>query len=131
MVDKLIEEIYLHGVQQCVQGPTHSGSGQTDSCIDLIYTNTPEKIGHTQAQVRGSSDHRLIFVIKKSKNIRENIRYVKKRSYKNFDGLQFRAAVENIQWDEVYSCQDTDIAVDIFSSKLTEILDTMAPVKTF
>ena len=43
----------------------------------------------------------------------------------------FRAAVKNIRWYEVYSCQDVDLAVDIFTRKLTEILDRMAPVKTF
>ena len=41
------------------------------------------------------------------------------------------AAVKNIRWYEVYSCQDVDLAVDIFTSKLTDILDKMAPVKKF
>ena len=68
---------------------------------------------------------------KKSKNIRDGTRYVKKRSYKNFDESEFREAVKKIQWFELYSCQDADLAVDLFSTKLTEILDTMAPVKTF
>ena len=85
LVDLLIEDIYPHGVQQCVQGATRSWPGQPDSCIDLLYTNTPEKIGQVQTQVRGASDHRIVFVNKHAKNIKENIRYVKKRSYKNFN----------------------------------------------
>jgi hypothetical protein len=60
LVDLLIEDIYPHGVQQCVQGATHSWPGQADSCIDLIYTNSPDKIGQAQVQFRGSSDHKLI-----------------------------------------------------------------------
>ena len=56
---------------------------------------------------------------------------MRKRSYKNFNEEIFREAVKNIKWYEVYSCQDVDIAVDTFTNKLTEILDTMAPVKTF
>ena len=35
LVDMLKEQIYPHGVHQCVQGPTHSWPGQADSCIDL------------------------------------------------------------------------------------------------
>ena len=66
LVDQLIQDIYPHGVQQCVKGPTHSWPGQLDSCIDLIYTNTPVKIGQAQTQIRGSSDHRLVFVNTKS-----------------------------------------------------------------
>ena len=131
LVNQLVEQIYPHGVQQCVRGPTHSWPGQPDSCLDLIYTNNPEKIGHTQELVRGSSDHKLIIANKKSKNIRDGTRYVKKRSYKNFDELEFREAVKKIQWFELYSCQDADLALDMFNTKLTEILDKMAPVKTF
>ena len=131
LVDLLNADIYPHGVHQCVQGATHSWPGQTDSCIDLIFTNTPDKIGPAHAQVRGSSDHRIVFVTKHAKNIKQNIRYVKKRSYKNFNEQEFRTAVKNIKWYEVYSCQDVDLAVDIFTGKLTEILDRMAPVKKF
>ena len=131
LVDMLKEQVYPHGVHQCVHGPTHSWPGQADSCIDLVYTNTPEKIGSTQTFTRGSSDHRLILVNKKSKTIRYNTRYVKKRSYKNFNEFEFRAAVKNIHWYELYSCEDADLAVDIFTTKLTDILDKMAPIKTF
>ena len=59
----------------------------------------------------------------------KNIRYVKKRSYKNFNEQELRTAVKNIKWYEVYSCLDVDLAVDIFTGKLTEVLDRMAPVK--
>ena len=131
LTDQLIEQIYPHGVQQLVQGPTHSWPGQANSCIDLIFTNRPEKVGPAQAEIRGSSDHRLIFVRKHSKTVGESTRYVRKRSYKNFDEKAFREAVENISWFDVYSCNNVDLAVDRFTTKLTEILDSMAPVKTF
>ena len=66
-----------------------------------------------------------------ARNIRQHIRYCKKRSYKNFDQTKFLEEVENITWWEVYSSNDVDIAVDIFTAKLTEILDRMAPIKKF
>ena len=131
LVDLLIEQIYPHGVQQCVRSATRSWPGQDDSCLDLIYTNTPEKIGQAQALIRGSSDHRLIFVNKHAKNIREHVRYVKKRSYKDFKEEDFMEAVNNIKWYDVYCCQDVDLAVDTFTNKITEILDRMAPVRKF
>ena len=131
LINQLVEQIYPHGVQQCVQGPTHSWPGQSDSCIDLIFTNKPEKVGQAQAQTRGSSDHRLIIINKNSKSAGDGIRYVRKRSYKTFDQGKFREAVKKIRWYEIYSCQDVDLAVDTLTTKLTEILDVMAPVKTF
>ena len=79
----------------------------------------------------GSSDHSLVLATRYAKNIRETIRYCKKRSYKNFDEKQFLEEVGRISWWEVYSSNDVDQAVDIFTKKLTDILDKMAPVKKF
>ena len=39
--------------------------------------------------------------------------------------------MEKISWWEVYACEDVDTAVNIFTTKLTAILDTMAPVRKF
>ena len=39
--------------------------------------------------------------------------------------------VGRISWWEVYSSNDVDQAVDIFTKRLTDILDKMAPVKKF
>ena len=97
----------------------------------MAEDHSSQKIGQAQTFVRGASDHKLIFVNKHAKNIRENIRYVKKRSYTIFVEEEFIEAVNNIRWYDVYSCQDTDLAVDIFTSKLTDILEKMAPVKKY
>ena len=43
----------------------------------------------------------------------------------------FLEEVDKISWWEVYACGDMDIAVDIFTKKLTDILDRIAPVKKF
>ena len=59
------------------------------------------------------------------------MRYCKKRSYRNFDEKIFLEEVDKISWWDVYSSGDVDIAVDIFTNKLTDILDRMAPVKKF
>ena len=131
LVDLVLENIYPHGVQQLVQVPTRSWPGQQDSCVDHIYTNTPDKISNAQAFVRGSSDHKLILATKLSKSIKQNIRYCKKRSYKKFNEDAFLREVGKISWWEVYACEDVDIAVDIFTRRLTDILDKMAPVKKF
>ena len=39
--------------------------------------------------------------------------------------------MKNISWWDVYSCEDPQNATEVFTSKLTNILDRMAPVKTF
>ena len=131
LVDLLMERIYPHGVVQCVQGPTHFWPGQVPSGLDHIYTNIPDKLSKVQVKGCGSSDHSLILATRYAKNIRQNIKYCKKRSYKNFDKEKFLEEVGKISWWEVYSSTDVDIAVDIFTNKLTEILDRMAPIRKF
>ena len=129
MVDKMIESVFPHGVVQCVKGATHSWPGRRDSGLDHIYTNEPDKLSKVQVQFRGFSDHRLILATKYSKNLKQNIRYCKKRSYKNFSEQDFLTEVNQVRWWDVYSCSDVDLAVDIFTLKITDILDRMAPVK--
>ena len=54
-----------------------------------------------------------------------------KRCYKNFDPVQFLAEVRNISWWEVYSCENVESAAELFTNKLNNILNRMAPVKKF
>ena len=131
LVDAMLERIYPHGVVQCVQGVTHSWPGQNPSGLDHVYTNAPEKLSPVQVKFCGSSDHRFILATKYASNIRQKIKYCQKRSYRDFDEKLFIEEVGRISWWEVYECNDVDIAVDIFTKKLTSILDKMAPVKKF
>ena len=131
LVDVMMDRIYPQGVVQCVHGITHSWPGQTPSGLDHAYTNIPEKLSPIQVIHCGSSDHRLILGVRYAKNIKQSIRYCQKRSYKNFDEKLFMEEVGKLSWWDVYACQDVDVAVDIFTKKLTDILDTMAPVKKF
>jgi hypothetical protein len=114
-----------------VQGPTHSWPGQTHSGLDHINTNVPDKLSPVQVKFCGSSDHRLILATRYARNIRSSIRYCKKRLYRNFGENLFLQEVEKISWLDVYACNDVDIAVDIFTKKLTDNLDKMAIVKKF
>ena len=131
MVEKLMDSVFPHGVVQCVQAATHSWPGRRDSGLDHIYTNEPDKLSKVQVQFRGYSDHRLIIATKYAKNLKQNIRYCKKRSYKKFSEQEFLVELGKVSWWDVYCCQDVDISVDIFTSKITNILDKMAPVKKF
>ena len=59
------------------------------------------------------------------------MRYCNKRSYKNFDEQEFLAEVQKLSWWDVYSSTEVDQSVHIFTKKITEILDKLAPIKKF
>ena len=72
----------------------------------------------------------VIFATRYSRSMKTWQSYIRKRSYKNFDPAQFIAAIQQVSWLDVYLCTDVDMAVKLLSSKITNILDQMAPMKT-
>ena len=97
----------------------------------MVYTNNPQKLASVQTIEQGNSDHKIISVVRSAKNIIATCRYIKKRTYKNFDEGLFSAEVDKISWWSLYQSTNVDQAVDIFTEKISQILDVMAPVKVF
>ena len=126
LVDELFSRVVPHGVKQCVVGATRQGRvGQVDSGLDHLWTNMPGKMSQIYSHFNGS-DHKVIMGVRFAKNIKNSTRYVKKRSYKNFDELKFLEEIRNTSWWDVYSTTDVNEAVRSFSHKVNLILDKMA-----
>ena len=66
----------------------HNWPGAKDSLLDVLYTNATRKITSVQTHYRGS-DHKLIFCVRLARNMKNNVRYVRKRSYANFNKETF------------------------------------------
>ena len=130
MVEELFSRIFPHGVSQLVTVPTRSWPGQPDTGIDHLYSNKPDKLSEVQAEFLGGSDHKLLKVTRFSRTFKPSARYVRKRSYKNFNESEFIERVKLLTWIDLYLCEDADMAASIISEKLNLILDEMAPVKT-
>ena len=130
LISTLFTRIIPHGVTQLVTGPTRHFPGQVSTGLDHYYSNKPEKLSPVQKHHLGGSDHMMISAVRHSKTIRSSPKYIRKRSFKNFDPQLFVATVQQVSWLDVYLCNDVDEAVEIFSNKITEILDVMAPMKT-
>ena len=131
LVEELFARVVPHGVKQCVLGPTRQGwAGQTDSGLDHLWTNNPEKMSQIYTKYFGS-DHKVIMGVRFTRMIRNSTRYVKKRSYKHFDEEKFLNAVKSISWWGLYQETDVSRAAELFTCKIRSILDVMAPVKIF
>ena len=131
LIEQLFDRILPHSVTQCVMGVTRVWPGQAGTGIDHMYTNRPGKLSPVQAQHWGGSDHKLIFATRYSKMIRSNVRYVRKRSYKDFSPEAFLDEIATVEWWNVYQADNVDATVNIFSEKFSRILDHHAPMKTF
>ena len=72
----------------------------------------------------------MIFATRYSSSIKSSPSYIRKRSYKNFVPADFICAMQQVSWLDVYLCNDVNQAVRLLSSKITDVLDVMAPMKT-
>ena len=129
LVEQLATRILPYGVCQLVRGVTRSWPGQSDSCLDLMFSNKPEKMSEVNVTAQSSSDHRYIQATRYAKGIKSNPRYVVKRSYKDFNETEFIGEVQRLSWWDLYQTEDPDIAAQILSYKINNILDKFAPLK--
>ena len=130
LIELLFEKIIPHGISQLVTVATRSGPRQVDSCLDHLYSNKPDKLSEVAVHVNGGSDHKVVCVTRYAKSMKKNVRYIRKRSFKNFDTAGFQAEVAAIRWFDVYSSGDVNVAVSLLTTKLSSALDKYAPIKT-
>ena len=72
----------------------------------------------------------MIFGVRYTRSAISKPRIIRKRSYRNFNADEFIQAVKNISWWDVYTCENVEEAVKIMTSKISAILDIMAPLKS-
>ena len=103
-------------------------SGTEPSGLDHLYTNWPEHMSDVQVHFKGSSDHRMVSVTRFTKSVIRKTRLIRRRSFKHFDPGNFLKELSKVSWLELYLSEDVNKAVQIFTDKITAILDRMAPV---
>ena len=130
LIDLLFAKIIPLGVSQLVNVATRYESGQPASGLDHVYANRPEKLSPVQTYFTGLSDHKMLKVVRYAKSFKHLPRYVRKRIFKDFDDNVFIEKLSNSNFEKILECDDVNNAVNIFNSKLSNILDTLAPVKT-
>ena len=132
----MIQEMLLeHSSYQLVEGFTRSeltNGTVTQSTIDHVYTNVPNKCTKPQIEAAGDSDHLAIIFTKYSKELRNKAQTVMKRSYKNFDAGLFLQDIFNSELNKkVTETDNIDDAARLFQEIFTQVLDKHAPVKMF
>ena len=89
LVELLFTKIFPHCVIQLVTVPTRVWPGQPDAALDHLYSNKPHKLSEVYTEFSGGSDHKLIKVTRFAKSMKKSVRYVRKRTFKNFNEAEF------------------------------------------
>lgn len=132
---KLLSMAKICHLKQMVSHPTRISTnkhGTTSStCIDLVFTNSPEQCSNAVSLEVGFSDHNVVVLSRKTKLPRGGNMIVHKRSYKHFNKEAFVKEVEQVDWSVVCQEMDPEKALSFFMNLFTEIANRHAPLKKF
>ena len=130
---KLVKNVCdTYSLSQLVRVPTrvqyNSISNRTSmSCIDHVYTNARHYCSPITVTPFGNSDHDMIGYTRYSKEPPAPARTIRKRSYKDFVAADFLADLSHVEWTDVLCCDDIDMATDILTTKLRDVVNIHAP----
>jgi hypothetical protein len=118
------------GFKQVISGPTHRGI----SLLDHLHLNHPEKYGGTGHFQLSSSDHELVFCIRKQTKNKIPAKTVLCRNYKNVDWSSINEEILKFDFNNIDAAtshrpSSIDNAFSEFNLNIMSLLDKFAPTK--
>ena len=98
--------------------------------IDVVITNSKERLNHTGAYPLSISDHYLIYAIRKIGIPRGRPRFVEARNFKHFDESKFKMDLINAPWPCIDNFQDVNRALASLTKVFLSIVDKHTPCRT-
>ena len=130
MVEKVKVEVETLGFQQMVQGPTRTLRDQPQSNLDHCWMNNPGRLIFHKNLERAYSDHNLILIQFRTKNVLNDRHEVVIRDRRNYNKEEYKQRIASINWTEFNNSENIDIKNDILEKNILEVLNSVAPVIT-
>ena len=103
----------------------------SSTLIDLVFTNSPNKIVSSGVLHSSLSDHYPVYMVRKiSASFPRSHKYVTSRNYSKFDTLRFRNELSKLPWDTLNNYSDPESMWQAWKNMLLSVADQHAPVKT-
>ena len=118
-----------NGFKQIINDPTRI-TDTTESLLDHILVNTPNRISQSGVISKGISDHDMIYCTRKhfkEKSGKHNS--IKIRSMKKYSPELFLEELNKISFPDYSTFQCVNAAYSDFISKLMSVIDKIAPIK--
>ena len=123
---------FLYVLGEYTRSEIVRGNVISKSLIDHCYTNVSEKVRDLKVLPIGTSDHMAVYLTKHCNSFDSRPKFLKKRSYKNFNIEHFLTDINNSAINSRVTClNDLDQAAEEFQNMFLEILDSHAPIKTY
>jgi len=126
---KYVEFLRTYGLTQIIKEPTRV-TDKTETLLDHILINTPDKITHAGVLRKAISDHDIIYCTRKhqmTKTGRHNT--ITLRSMKNYSKELFLEKLREIQLPNYRNFECINEAYQSFLEKIMVVIDKIAPLK--
>ena len=137
MLKNLCDELQTNGWAQLVKSSTHQTNREgvvSESLIDHIWTNSPQKVARTGQEELASSEHQLVWVERTTRQLVERVKKIEKRSRLNYRKEDLERMCRQEQWEyegtEERSEKMLEARVERLEDKIQAILEKVAPMKT-
>lgn len=100
--------------------------------IDNMFFNSLKSPSYSGNITTKISDHLVQFLLLKNKNNKKeslNKHNLYHRDFKFFNHNEFKNNLQAVNWDKLYTLNDTNLAFDSFLSTITKLIDEHAPLK--
>ncbi len=119
----------VFGVKHLITEPTRV-CDNSESAIDLIFVTDHENVCQSYVLSGGISDHLITYCTRKVNRPPVNKHNtLQMRCCKHYNKDQFIQNLDDINWSDVFSCDNIDNAWNKFKSALLSVLDKVAPYK--
>lgn len=123
----LLKETFIDfGYDQLITMPTRI-TKDSKTLIDLILTNSPVNISHSNVIPCSLSDHSMIMCIRKMNHIKLKSKIISFRDYSKYDVDQINNELLNTDFSSVYNTLSVNEAYNNLSSILLSVLNSHAP----
>ena len=116
-----------NGLIQLINEPTRK-TDTTQSLLDHILVNTPDKISQSGVIEKGISDHEIIFCTRKHQKFKSGQHNsIKIRSMKNYSKELLLEKLDETEFPEYSTFQNVNEAYSNIITKLMVVIDKIAP----
>lgn len=98
---KLLDICHVYDLHNLINVPTRVSSTK-ESCLYVILTNVPSLVLKSGTVDIGLSDHMLIYTILNKKLVKLKARFIKERSFKKFNEIEFNKDLQIFPFHVAY-----------------------------
>ena len=126
----LLDISYMYDLDSMINKPTRI-TKSTESCSDVILTNTPSFIQKADTYEAGLSDHKMVFAILNTKVLKPKANMFHKRTFRTFEfQVKFSKDVSKVPFWTAYIFDDTEDIYWAWEKLYQEVLNEHASVKS-